>query len=72
VWPRGWTTSNIARTFRPGRPVVRALDEASHRGYQAWHRAYEDKVVDWLVRNPEATQEQFLRFLRDIYARPEM
>ena len=52
--------------------MVQALDEASHRGYQTWHRAYDDEVVDWLARNREATREQFLRFLRDIYARPEM
>jgi hypothetical protein len=54
--------------------VVQALDEASHRGYQAWHRAYDDEVVEWLT-NPahqNATREEFLRFLREIYARPEM
>jgi len=52
--------------------VVQAFDEASHRGYQAWHRAYDDEVIDWLAEHPDATREQFLRFLRDIYARPEM
>ncbi|MGB9873292.1 MAG: hypothetical protein ACPLYD_16745, partial [Anaerolineae bacterium] len=54
--------------------IVQALDEASHRGYQTWHRAYDREVVRWL-RDPAhatATREEFLRFLRDIYARPEM
>jgi RHS repeat-associated protein len=52
--------------------VVQALDEASHRGYQAWHRTYDRKVVKWLAENTEATREEFLKFLREIYARPEM
>ena len=52
--------------------VVQALDEASHRGYQAWHRAYDREVVKWLAENTEATREEFLKFLREIYARPEM
>lgn len=54
--------------------VVQAIDEASHRGYQAWHRAYDREVVKWLTDpdNLKATREEFLRFLRDIYARPEM
>jgi len=52
--------------------VVQALDEASHRGYQAWHRAYDREVVKWLAENTQATREEFLKFLREIYARPEM
>jgi len=54
--------------------VVQALDEASHRGYQAWHRTYDDEVVEWLTdpAHQNVTREEFLRFLREIYARPEM
>jgi hypothetical protein len=54
--------------------VVQALDEASHRGYQTWHRAYDDEVADWLMdpAYQSATREEFLRFLREIYTRPEM
>jgi len=54
--------------------VVQALDEAGHRGYQTWHRAYDDEVADWLMdpAHQSATREEFLRFLREIYARPEM
>ena len=52
--------------------VVRALDEASHRGYQRWHRAYDKEVVKWLQEHSKATPAEFLDFLRGIYAQPEM
>ncbi len=43
--------------------IVQALDEAGHRGYQGWHRAYDREVVQWLESHPQATRKQFLEFL---------
>ena len=51
---------------------VQGLDAASHNGYQAWHRAYDQEVVNWLYDNPRATPEQFLSYMRDLYQRTEM
>jgi hypothetical protein len=54
--------------------LVRASDLASHRGYQTWHRAYDDEIVEWLAnpRHAEATQKEFLQFLLKIYSRPDI
>lgn len=52
--------------------LVQAIDEPSHWGYQAWHRAYDNDVLDWLRKNPETTREEFLQFLQEIYERLEM
>jgi|GEM_PF-1806039 len=54
--------------------LVRAFDEAGHRGYQTWHRAYDDEIARWL-KDPahiDATQKDFLQFLLEIYSRPDM
>jgi hypothetical protein len=58
--------------FKRGDFLVQASDDLSHWGYQAWHRVYDDEVVKWLRENPEATRDQFLMLLREIYERPEM
>jgi hypothetical protein len=57
---------------RDPRFVLRAADEAAHRGYQAWHRQVDDEVVKWLEANREATAAEFEKYLREIYGRPEM
>lgn len=63
----------LSGLFRRNDIVVRALEAESHRGYQAWHRAY-DEVVKWLrnSRNQEATPVEFLRFLREFHTQLEM
>lgn len=60
--------------FRRADLIGRALEEASHRGYQRWRLAYNPEVVEWLMdpANRNTTREDFLRFLREIYDRPEM
>jgi RHS repeat-associated protein len=58
--------------FKRNDLVVPAFDKASHRGYQTWHRLYDNEVVEWLAKNPGATREEFLEYLGDIYGRPEM
>ena len=52
--------------------MVQALDKASHNGYEAWHRAYDQDVVNWLSDNPRALPGQFLGFMQDLYKRTEM
>jgi hypothetical protein len=57
---------------RDERFKTRAKDEDSHCGYQDWHRKLDEEVIKWLDDNPGATQEQFMRMLREIYRRKEM
>lgn len=52
--------------------MVQAVDLPSHRGYQAWHHAYNDKVILWLQENQDASRGQFLKYLTGIYRRPDM
>lgn len=57
---------------RDKRFVAQAKDEKSHCGYQEWHCKLDEEVIEWLTKNSEATPEQFLRYLREIYKRPDM
>jgi hypothetical protein len=60
--------------YKPRDPrfVTRAKDEQSHCGYQDWHRKVDKEVIDWLDKTPDATPQQFMDKLREIYSRPEM
>jgi hypothetical protein len=60
--------------YKPRDPrfVARARDEQSHCGYQQWHRKVDEEIIDWLDANADATPQQFLDKLREIYSRPEM
>lgn len=58
-------------THHDSRFVTRAKDEASHRGYQKWHRAYDQQVVDWLDENQGATQAEFEACLKESYDAPK-
>jgi hypothetical protein len=53
--------------YRDNRFVTQAINKEAHKGYQTWHRAMEDKVVDWLQREKKATPAQFEAWLRDLY-----
>jgi hypothetical protein len=57
---------------RDPRLVLRAADGAAHRGYQQWHRALDQEVVDWLRANEAATPAQFEAYLRSLYQRPDL
>ncbi|KFE67458.1 hypothetical protein [Hyalangium minutum] len=39
---------------------------------QEWHRNVDAEVVTWLERNRNATAEQFMKELHEIYNRPDM
>lgn len=60
--------------YKPRDPrfVLRAKDEQSHCGYQEWHRQVDKEVIDWLDKTSDATPEQFMDKLREIYSRPEI
>lgn len=57
---------------RDPRFVAHARDEASHCGYQDWHRRVDDEVVEWLKLHDELTPKQFESFLRSLYTRPDL
>ena len=60
--------------YKPRDPrfISRAKDEQSHCGYQEWHRKVDEEVIDWLNKTADATPQQFMDKLREIYSRPEM
>ncbi len=57
---------------RDERYVAKAKDKDAHCGYQKWHREVDKEVIRWLELRKKATPEQFMKFLREIYNRPEM
>ncbi len=57
---------------RDARFASRAGSESAHRGYQGWHREYDQQVVEWLDSHPNATPEEFEGYLTDTYNGPEM
>ncbi|MBM7119099.1 hypothetical protein [Archangium primigenium] len=59
-------------TPRDSRFVVQARDQASHWGYQDWHRKLDDTIIRWLRENPTASVEHFEAFLRQLYLRPDL
>ena len=63
---------SLGCTSRDPRFVAQAKDEEAHCGYQQWHRDLDKEVVEWLETEKKATPEQFMRFLRKIYSRPDM
>jgi hypothetical protein len=52
--------------------ITRAIDDASHRGYETWHREIDSEVVDWLTEHPNTTKEEFTDFLQQVYSRPDI
>ncbi len=54
------------------RSIVQARDQASHWGYQDWHRKLDDTIIRWLRENPTASVEHFEAFLRQLYLRPDL
>ena len=65
---------NLKGHFQPHDPrfTTRAIDGQSHRGYERWHRDLDDNIVRWIESNPNATPDDFLNNLRNIYKCPSM
>jgi RHS repeat-associated protein len=59
-------------TARDPRFTTQARDRASHWGYDTPQRNLEREIIDWLGRNPNATQQQFESYLRGVYQRPDV
>jgi hypothetical protein len=57
---------------RDKRFKTRAKDKDSHCGYQDWHRKVDAEVIQWLKDKRDATPEQFMKMLREIYNRRDM
>jgi hypothetical protein len=60
--------------LRDARLTTRAVDEASHTGYQMWHRELDAEVQQWLKKpqNANTTTEQFESWLHGRYSQPDM
>lgn len=58
--------------YRDPNFVTQAKDLASHRGYQRWHRELDKEVVGWLKGREGVTPAQFEKYLKDLYARPDL
>jgi RHS repeat-associated protein len=57
---------------RDPRFTTKARDLDSHRGYEKWHRELDAEVEEWLEQNPEATKEQFEKWLKERYDKPDL
>jgi hypothetical protein len=66
--------SNFSQAFKDKYRVftTRAETLLDHRGYQEWHRKIDTDLVNWLEKNPEATEKQFIEYLKELYSNPEI
>jgi hypothetical protein len=62
----------LSGVFQRNDIIVNGLDATSHQGYQTWHRMYDDEIVRWLSEHGEATSDEFLAYLVDMYSTDEM
>ena len=51
---------------------VKALTSDAHRGYQQWHRQYDDIMVNWLNKHPNASAGAFINKLNSVYSSANM
>ncbi len=58
--------------YRDTRFVTRAVNQASHIGYQRWHRELDTEIVAWIEGHPSATAEEFETLLKARYALPDL
>jgi hypothetical protein len=62
----------LSKIFSRDSMLVQAFDKASHNGYQEWHRVYDQTVVDWIKKNPDASAKKFLEMMQDLYKQSDM
>jgi hypothetical protein len=74
VWAALEATANLKGkfTYRDPRYVTRAVDEKAHCGWWGWHKQLDEEIAKWISDRPALTTEQFLTYLRQVYARPEL
>ena len=65
---------NLAGRYQARDPrfMTRARDSGSHRGYQRWHRALDNEVVQWIEGHQAASPAQFESFLGQRYSQPDL
>ncbi len=54
--------------YRDNRFVTQAIDKAAHNGYQKWHIALDQQIVNWLKDNKKAMPKDFEAYLHNLYA----
>jgi RHS repeat-associated protein len=52
--------------------LAQALDYDSHKGYQTWHRLYDDEIVEWIRKAGDVTDCDFVNHLVDVYKQNDM
>ena len=51
---------------------IKALSKSGHRGYQKWHRQYDEVIEAWLNTHRDASVNEFLNKLNSFYSKPGM
>ena len=55
------------------RPDLQYLSApGQHFGYEAWHRAVDDQVLDFVRNAPGLDESSLLKFVHDLYQRPDL
>jgi hypothetical protein len=67
-----YKNETLSKFFSRDNMLVQAFDKVSHNGYQDWHRVYDQTVVDWIKKNPEASAKDFLEMMQDLYKESDM
>lgn len=57
---------------RDPRFTTKAIDKAAHNGYDAFNRALDAEIKEWIRDHPQMTPDQFVEYLRSVYQRPEV
>lgn len=65
-------TDNLGDVSRRQTGTIIANTPEDHRGYQTWHREEDAQVVEWLNNNPAASTGEFVDYMNQVYATPDM
>jgi poly(3-hydroxyalkanoate) synthetase len=57
---------------RDSKWIAQAKDLLSHLGYQTWHRELDTEIENWIEDHPDATQQEFEKFLKELYDREDL
>lgn len=63
---------NLSDINRNKSSIFTGLTEDAHRGYQKWHRKYDDDMVLWLKDHLDATLDDFQAELQRFYDQPDI
>lgn len=57
---------------RDDRFVTTAVDRAAHKGWQEWHRDYDNETAKFIEAHPDLTPQQFEAYLSLRYDQPDL